>query len=66
MLENQVPNPVWVFEEDLNRLKWWTLCTLLMKPVRADWRTTRARGRSPRRAGRAVGVAWPVRCDGMC
>ena len=37
MLGNQVPNPVWVFEEDLNQLKWWTLGTPLKKPVRGDW-----------------------------
>ena len=50
MLGNKVLNPVWVVEEDLNRLKWWTLCTPLEKPVRGDWQTTRARARSPRRA----------------
>ena len=37
MLGNQVPNPVWGFEENLNRLKWWILCTPLEKPVRGDW-----------------------------
>ena len=37
MLENQVLNLVWIFEEDLNRLKWWTLCTPLEKPVKGDW-----------------------------
>ena len=50
MLGNQVPNPVWVFEEDLNRLKWWTLGTPRKKPVRGDRQTTRALARR--------GVAW--------
>ena len=50
MLGNKVINPVWVVEEDLNRLKWWTLCKPFEKPVRGDWQTTRARTRSPPRA----------------
>jgi hypothetical protein len=37
MLGNQVLNSVWVFEENLDRLKWWTLGTPLEKPVRGDW-----------------------------
>ena len=43
MLENQVLNLLWVFEEDLNRLKWWTLCTPLVMLVTGDWRATCAR-----------------------
>ena len=43
MLGNNVLNHVWVVEEDLNRLKWWTLGTPLKKPVRGDWQTTRVR-----------------------
>ena len=56
MIGNQELNSVWVFEEDLNQLKWWTLCTPLVKPVRGDWRATRARSlASPSRGrGRAV------------
>ena len=54
MLGNQMFNSVLGFEEDLNRLKGWTLCTPLVKPVRGGRRTTRVRARSPRR----VGVAW--------
>ena len=61
MLGNPELNSVWVFEEDLNRLKWWTLGTPLKKPVRGDWQTTRARALArlaePRRA-RALGPAW--------
>jgi len=34
MLENQVINSVLEFEKDLNQLKWWTVCTLIVKPVR--------------------------------
>ena len=56
MLGNQELNSVWVFEEDLNRLKWWTLGTPLKKPVRGDWQTTRARAPSPRR-GEGEGAA---------
>ena len=37
MLGNQVLNSVWVFEENLDRLKWWTLGTPLEKTVRGDW-----------------------------
>ena len=49
---NSVPG----IEEDLNRLKRWTSCTPLVKPVRGG---RCARARSPRRAGpgRAVAVA---------
>ena len=47
---NSVPG----IEEDLNRLKRWTSCTPLVKPVREGQRTTRACARSPRRAG-----PWP-------
>ena len=36
MLGNKVLNPVWVVEEDLNRLKWWTLCTPLVKLVKEN------------------------------
>ena len=53
---NSVPG----IEEDLNRLKRWTSCTPLVKPVREGRRTTRARSiASPSRAGpgRAVAVA---------
>jgi hypothetical protein len=28
---------VWIFEENLNPLKWWNMCTPLVKPVRGDW-----------------------------
>ena len=48
-------NSVSGFEEDLNRLKWWTLCTPLLKPVRGDWWTTRA---LTRLAGMRAGGAW--------
>jgi len=34
MLGNQLFNSVSGFEEDHNRLKMWTSCTLLMKPVK--------------------------------
>ena len=34
MLGNQLLNSVSGIEEDLNRLKGWTLCTPLVKPVR--------------------------------
>ena len=54
MLGNQLLNSTSGIEEDLNRLKGWTLCTPLVKPVRGGRRTTRVRARSPRR----VGVAW--------
>ena len=54
MLGNQLLNSASGIEEDLNRLKGWTLCTPLVKPVRGGRRTTRVRARSPRR----VGVAW--------
>ena len=37
MLGNQLLNSVSEFEEDLNRLKGWTSCTPLMKPVRGGW-----------------------------
>ena len=37
MLGNQLLNSVLGFEEDLNRLKGWTLCTPLVKPVRGGW-----------------------------
>ena len=62
MLGNPELNSVWVFEEDLNRLKWWTLGTPLKKPVRGDWQTIHARARSPRQAA-GEGVA---RTDGRC
>ena len=45
--------------EDLNRLKWWTLCTPVEKPVRGDWQTTCARALTrlaePRRAAPEAG-----------
>ena len=59
MLGNKVLNPVWVVEEDLNRLKWWTLCKPFEKPVRGDWQTTCARALTrlaePRRAAPEAG-----------
>jgi hypothetical protein len=78
MLGIKVLNPVWVFEENLNRLKWWTLCTPLKKLVRGDWQTTRARAlarlaRPGRGRGRGCGAVRvrgaagrAVRCDVMC
>ena len=58
-------NSVSGFEEDLIRLKGWTLCTPLVKPVRGGWWATRTRGRSSGRA-EAVGAARPdVRCGAM-
>ena len=79
MLGNQLLNSVPGFEEDLNRLKGWTSCTPLVKPIWGGRWTTRARARSPRRAeAEAVAVAvaeavrgrtWhagAVRCDVMC
>ena len=41
MLGNHVISSVRVFEEHLNRLKWWTMCTPLMKLVTEDWQATR-------------------------
>ena len=67
MLGNQLLNSVPGFEEDLNRLKGWTLCTPLVKPVREGRGTTRARSlASPSRA-EAVNAAQPplVRRGGM-
>ena len=57
MLGNNVLNPVWVVEEDLNRLKWWTLCTLLVKPIREDWRASYARSLAGLGRGRGCGGA---------
>jgi len=57
MLGNPELNSVWVFEEDLNRLKWWTLGTPLKKPVRGDWQTTRARALPRRAEGEGEGAA---------
>ena len=63
-------NSAWGFEEDLNRLKWWTLCTPLVKPVRGDWRATDmcalARLDKPgRERGRGCGTAWPICVCGL-
>ena len=60
MLGNQLFNSVSGFEEDLNRLKGWTSCAPLVKPVRGGRWTTRALARlaSPRRGrGRGRGGA---------
>ena len=63
MLGNKVLNPVCVVEEDLNRFKWWTLCTPLEKPVRGDWQTTRARSLAA--PGRAAPEAGFVESEGI-
>jgi hypothetical protein len=49
MLGNQLLNSIPRSEEDLNRLKGWTSCILLVKPVKGGRWTTRARSlASPR------------------
>ena len=57
MLGNQMIDSVCGFEEDLNRLKWWTLCTLLVKPIREDWRASYARSLAGLGRGRGCGGA---------
>ena len=32
MLGVNVFNPIWIYEKDFNRLKWWTMGTPLVKP----------------------------------
>ena len=44
-------NPVWVFEKDFNQLIWWTYGTPLVKLIGGERLATRARARSPCRAG---------------
>ena len=56
MLGNQMLNHIWGFEEDLNRLKWWTLCispyghliSLACLPRRARLGQGRGRGMAGR------------------
>ena len=45
MLGNLVLNSVWVFEEDVNRLKWWILCSPLVKHMCARSLASPRRGR---------------------